>query len=78
MNAESECGFTFKANRGWFEKFIHRSGIHSGISGIRHGEAASSNMEAAEKYVGEFRYDVGAAGYLPQQVLSCDETGHEG
>ena len=39
-SAEGECVFTFKASRGWFEKFKHRSGIHSVA---RHGEAASSN-----------------------------------
>ena len=71
-SAEGESWFTFKASRGWFEKFKHRSGIDSVV---RHGETTSSNMEATEKYVGDFRDFVNAGGYLPQQVLSCDENG---
>ena len=47
--AEGESGITFKASRGWFEKCKHQSGINSVV---RHGEAASSNKEAAEMYVG--------------------------
>ena len=54
-----------------FEKHKHRSVIHSVV---RHGEAASSNKEAAEKFLGECREFVNAGDYLPQQVLSCDET----
>lgn len=64
--------FEFKASRGWFEKFKKRTGIHNVI---RHGEAASSNKEAAEKFVIEFSDFVKAEGYLPQQVFNCDETG---
>ena len=51
---------------------MHRRGIHSIVT---HGEAASSNKEAAEKYVGEFRDFVNAGGYLLQQVLNCNKTG---
>ena len=40
--------FEFKARRGWFEKFKNRSKIHNVI---RHGEPASLNKEAAEKFV---------------------------
>ena len=71
-SAEGESMFTFKASRGWFEKFKHRTGIHSVT---RHGEAASSNKEAAEKYVAEFSDYVNVEGFLPQQVFNCDETG---
>ena len=71
-SVEGEIWFTFKDSRGWFENFRPRCGIH-GV--VRHGEVASSNKQAAEKYVGEFRDFVNAGGYLPQQVFNCDETG---
>ena len=64
--------FVFKASRGWFDKFKHRSGIHNVV---RHGEAASSNKDAAESYVKEFDEYVKAEGFLPQQIFNCDETG---
>ena len=67
---EGENGFSIKVSRGWFEKFNHQSGIHSVAT---HGEAASSNKEAAEKYFGEFRDFVNAA-YLPQHVFNIDAT----
>ena len=70
MSAKGESAFTFKASRGWFEKFKHRSGIHSVV---RHGEAASSNK--AEKYVAKFSDRVNVEGFLPQQVFNSDETG---
>ncbi|XP_060135421.1 tigger transposable element-derived protein 1-like [Zootoca vivipara] len=41
----------FKASRGWFERFKTRSGVHSVV---RHGEAASSHVPAAEKFASEF------------------------
>ena len=71
-SAKEEIGFTFKASRDWSEKLMHRSEIHSAV---RHGEAARSNNEAAEKCIGEFRNFFNAGGYLPQQVTSCDENG---
>ena len=45
-------GFDFKASGGWFEKFKKRSGIHSVF---RHGEAASSDKAAADKFKVEFK-----------------------
>ena len=66
--SEGESGFTFKASRGWFEKFKDQSGIHSVVT---HGEASSS----CSVHVGEFSDFVNAGGYLPQQVFNCDETG---
>ena len=68
----SEVAFTFKASRGWFENFRHRTGIHR-IT--RHGEAASSNQEAADKFIKEFNDYIKAEGFAPQQVFNCDETG---
>ncbi|XP_034989663.1 tigger transposable element-derived protein 1-like [Zootoca vivipara] len=62
----------FKASRGWFERFKTRSGVHSVV---RHGEAASSDAPAAEKFAPEFLQVVADQGYLPQQVFNCDETG---
>ncbi|XP_068204820.1 tigger transposable element-derived protein 1-like [Palaemon carinicauda] len=38
----------FKASCGWFEKFRNRSGIHSVV---RHGEASSSDIKAADEFV---------------------------
>ncbi|XP_025099955.1 tigger transposable element-derived protein 1-like [Pomacea canaliculata] len=63
--------FVFKASRGSFEKFRHRTGIHCVT---RHGEAASSDKAGAEKFVQEFRQII-EGGYIPQQVFNADETG---
>ncbi|CAH2274035.1 tigger transposable element-derived 1-like [Pelobates cultripes] len=61
-----------KASRRWFERFKTRSGIHSMV---RHGEAASSDVDAAEEFATEFLEVMVSEGYLPQQVFNCDETG---
>ena len=58
----------FKASKGWFDNFKKRTGIN--IVG-RHGEAASSNKNAAEKYVEGFK-DLWTE---REQVFNCDETG---
>ncbi|GIX83271.1 tigger transposable element-derived protein 1 [Caerostris darwini] len=63
---------SFKASRGWFEYFKKRSGIHSFV---RHGEAASSDMKAAEDYIKTFSDLIKAQGYISQQIFNCDETG---
>ncbi|GBM88200.1 Tigger transposable element-derived protein 1 [Araneus ventricosus] len=63
---------SFKASRGWFDNFRKRTGIHSVV---RHGEAASSNVKAAEDYLKTFSELIEANGYIPQQVFNCDETG---
>ncbi|GIY36369.1 hypothetical protein CDAR_210121 [Caerostris darwini] len=63
---------SFKASRGWFENFKKRSVIHSVV---RHGEAASSDMKAAEDYIKTFSDLIKAQGYISQQVFNCDETG---
>ncbi|GBN81233.1 Tigger transposable element-derived protein 1 [Araneus ventricosus] len=62
----------FKASRGWFDNFRKRTGIHSVV---RHGEAASSDVKAAEDYLKTFSELKEANGYIPQQVFNCDETG---
>ncbi|GFT99141.1 tigger transposable element-derived protein 1 [Nephila pilipes] len=63
---------SFKASRGWFENFKKSTGIHSVV---RHGEAASSDMKAAEDYIKTFSDLIKAQGYISQQVLNCDDTG---
>ncbi|KAF6357047.1 hypothetical protein mRhiFer1_009983 [Rhinolophus ferrumequinum] len=67
-SAESDI---FKANRGWFEKFKRRNGIHNMV---RHGESARANKEDANQFVLEFKDYVETKGFLPQQVFNCDET----
>ncbi|XP_071056893.1 tigger transposable element-derived protein 1-like [Onthophagus taurus] len=62
----------FKANKGWFDRFRKRCGIHSIV---RHGEAASANREEAERFKIEFAKFVEDNGFLPQQIFNCDETG---
>ncbi|GBM81699.1 Tigger transposable element-derived protein 1 [Araneus ventricosus] len=63
---------SFKASRGWFDNFRKRTSIHSVV---RHGEAASSDVKAAEDYLETFSELIEANGYIPQQVFNCDETG---
>ncbi|GBN50728.1 Tigger transposable element-derived protein 1 [Araneus ventricosus] len=63
---------SFKASRAWFDNFRKRTGIHSVV---RHGEAASSDVKAAEDYLKTFSELIEANGYIPQQVFNCDETG---
>ncbi|GFT59872.1 HTH CENPB-type domain-containing protein [Nephila pilipes] len=41
----------FKASRGWFDNFKKRSGIHSVI---RHGEASTGDINAAENFIKVF------------------------
>ena len=62
----------FKASRGWFDNFKKRTGIHSVI---RHGEASSADIKAAENFIKVFEQLVSDEGYLPNQVFNCDETG---
>jgi hypothetical protein len=42
---------------------------------VRHGEAASSHKDAAEKFVEKFKDFVDREGLIPEQVFSCDKTG---
>nr|XP_053629208.1 tigger transposable element-derived protein 1-like [Cherax quadricarinatus]XP_053629209.1 tigger transposable element-derived protein 1-like [Cherax quadricarinatus] len=66
-SADSE----FKASRGWFDRFKKRSGIHN----VRHGEAASSDKRAVEKFVQEFKGYIDSEELKPEQVFNCDKTG---
>ena len=58
----SDDTIEFKTSRGWFEKFKNRSKMHNVI---RHGKVASSNKEAAEKFVVEFNDIIKKEDYLP-------------
>jgi len=61
----------FKASKGWFDSFKKKTGIHSVV---RHGEAAGSNKDAAEKSVEKFKDFVDREGFIPRQVFNCDKT----
>ncbi|GFR27989.1 tigger transposable element-derived protein 1 [Trichonephila clavata] len=62
----------FKATTGWFTKFKRRSGIKHVLM---HGESASANKEAAEKYCLKFLEFIETEGCHPQQIFNCDEIG---
>ncbi|XP_068240384.1 tigger transposable element-derived protein 1-like [Palaemon carinicauda] len=62
-------GDEFKASRGWFENFKKRTGIHLVV---RHGEAASADVKAAEEFIQRFNSIVAQEAYIPQQVFNCD------
>lgn len=62
----------FQASKGWFDRFQKRFNIRS-VS--LHGEAASADIEAAQKYPETFRHIVEEKGYKPEQVFNMDETG---
>jgi len=42
---------------------------------VGHGEAASSNTDAAEKFVEKIKDFVDREGFIPEEVFNCDETG---
>ena len=69
---ERESVMDFHASSGWFKNFRKRSSIHSVV---RHGEAASSDVQAAKDFITTFGELIEAEGYIPQQVFNCDETG---
>ncbi|GFV42645.1 tigger transposable element-derived protein 1-like protein [Trichonephila clavipes] len=62
----------FKAIISWFTKFKRRSGIKHVLM---HGESASADKEAAEKYCLKFLEFIETEGYRPQQIFNCAETG---
>ncbi|GFS40186.1 hypothetical protein TNIN_234931 [Trichonephila inaurata madagascariensis] len=62
----------FKATTGWFTKFKRRSVIKHVLM---HGESASADKEAIEKYCLKFQEFIETEGYRPQQIFNCDETG---
>ncbi|XP_028678623.1 tigger transposable element-derived protein 1-like [Erpetoichthys calabaricus] len=71
-STDEASGELFKASWGWFENFKKRTGIHSIV---RHGEAASADIKAAEDCLKTFAGIIAAEGYIPQQVFNCNETG---
>ncbi|GFW01950.1 tigger transposable element-derived protein 1-like protein [Trichonephila clavipes] len=62
----------FKATTGWFTKLKRKSGIKHVLM---HGESASADKEAAEKYCLKFQEFIETEGYRLQQIFNCDETG---
>ncbi|GFT87591.1 tigger transposable element-derived protein 1 [Nephila pilipes] len=63
-------GEGFKASRGWFDNFKKLSGIHLVI---RHGEASSGDIKAAENFIKVFEKLISEERYyLPQQVFNCE------
>ncbi|XP_059580411.1 tigger transposable element-derived protein 1-like [Alligator mississippiensis] len=63
---------TFTASHGWFQWFRRRFNVHNrNIS----SEAASADVEAAEKFVDQFDEIIEKGGYRPEQIFNVDETG---
>lgn len=62
----------FQASKGWFDHFQKCFNIKS-VS--LHGEAASADKEAMEKYLETFRHIIEEKGYKAQQAFNVDETG---
>ena len=71
-NTPGSSAEEFKTSKGWFDSFKNRTRVHSVF---RHGEAASSNKDAVEKFVEKFKDFVEREGFIPEQVFDCDETG---
>ena len=63
---------SFQASNGWFWRFKRRANLHN-ISLC--GEAASADLEAAQRFPASFLRLVEDAGYHPKQVFNIDETG---
>ena len=62
----------FQASNGWFDRFVKRCQL-----GIRkpHGEAASAETEAAEKYPEILNQLIKEIGFKNEQVFNMDEIG---
>jgi hypothetical protein len=68
QNTPGSSAEEFKASKKWFDNFKKRTGFHSVV---RHGEAASSHKDAAEKFVEKFKDFVDRQGFIPEQVFNC-------
>lgn len=60
---------TFKASKGWFDRFRKRTNLHNCV-----GESAA-DLKAAQNYPKEFRDIVERGNYPPNLVFNVDETG---
>ena len=68
---EKEESEQFLSSKGWFEKFKKRHEIRS--TNLR-GEAASADVESAQKFISEFRKIIQEGGYTEDQIINVDET----
>ncbi|XP_068210912.1 tigger transposable element-derived protein 1-like [Palaemon carinicauda] len=66
------CTETFTASKGWFQRFCRRFRLHNRSI---YGEAASTDMEAAEKFINDLDKVIEEEGYYPEQIFNVDETG---
>ena len=62
----------FQASKGWFDRFVKCCQLRIRKS---HGEAASADTEAAQKYPEIFNQLIKEKGFKPEQVFNMDETG---
>ena len=65
-----ECEETFTASRGWFHRFRNRFNLKN-TKVV--GEAASADVDGAEKFVDELDEIIEKEGYLPEQIFNVDE-----
>ncbi|XP_068246504.1 tigger transposable element-derived protein 1-like [Palaemon carinicauda] len=59
------------ASHGLFDRFRKRTGIHLVV---RHGEVASSNKKAADKFLKKYEELISREDNIPQQVFNYDEN----
>lgn len=63
---------SFTASNGWFQRFRRRFNLHNWKN---NGEAASVDLEAAEKFVDNLDGIIEKGSYCPEQIFSVGETG---
>ena len=69
--SEKEQAETFTASKGWFQKFRSRHDFHNVKM---KGEAASADIEGAEKFILEFKNIIAEGNYSEHQIINVDET----
>ena len=62
----------FQASNGWWQKFCKRTNYGSDNL---HGESASADHEAAEKYPEQLKKIIEEGGYTEDQIFNVDEAG---
>lgn len=69
---EVKEGTTFSASKGWFERFKNRASLHN----LKlTGEAASSDVSAADQFKLTFLEKIEEGGYSSKTVINFDKTG---